>query len=197
MKKNRMMRLASVLMVMVLLTTSVISGTFAKYTSSATATDKARVAKWNVLLNDTQLKYTNTFTFDLFSTVVDTKDSNTETDISVADGTIIAPGTKGQMSFELKNFSEVVAEYVIDYKITNDKNIPVVFSLTGNGTDWTDDIDTLDVTTPVNMPIGYSGTITVYWMWAFEGDNEFDTELGIKGTDYITVDATITATQVD
>lgn len=197
MKKNRMMRLASILLVCVLLTTSVISGTFAKYTSSATATDTARVAKWDIKLNDTQMQYTNTFTFDLFSTVIDTKDGNTETDISTADGSIIAPGTKGQMSFELKNFSEVVAEYVVDYKITNNENIPVVFSLTGADGTWKSNIDELDVTTPVNMPIGDADTITVYWMWAFEGNDAKDTGLGIKGTDTITVDAEITVTQVD
>ena len=46
MKKNRMMRLASILLVCVLLTTSVISGTFAKYTTSVSSEDKARVAYW-------------------------------------------------------------------------------------------------------------------------------------------------------
>ena len=46
MKKNRMMRLASVLLVCVLLTTSVISGTFAKYVTSVESTDEARVANW-------------------------------------------------------------------------------------------------------------------------------------------------------
>lgn len=46
MKKNTMMRLASALLVLVLLTTCAISGTFAKYTSSATASDDARVAYW-------------------------------------------------------------------------------------------------------------------------------------------------------
>ena len=46
MKKNVMMRAASALLVAVLLTTCAISGTFAKYTTSATGTDKARVAKW-------------------------------------------------------------------------------------------------------------------------------------------------------
>ena len=46
MKKNRIMRLASILLVCVLLTTSVISGTFAKYTTSQDASDSARVAHW-------------------------------------------------------------------------------------------------------------------------------------------------------
>ena len=48
MKKNTMMRLAAILLVSVLLTTSVIGGTFAKYTTSDNATDNARVAKWGI-----------------------------------------------------------------------------------------------------------------------------------------------------
>lgn len=46
MKKNVMMRAASALLVAVLLTTCAISGTYAKYTTSTTGTDKARVAYW-------------------------------------------------------------------------------------------------------------------------------------------------------
>ena len=48
MKKNKFMRLASVMLMLCLITTCAISGTFAKYTTSATATDTARVAKWGV-----------------------------------------------------------------------------------------------------------------------------------------------------
>ena len=46
MKKNTMMRIASVLLVAVLLSTCVISGTYAKYTSTVTTSDSARVAYW-------------------------------------------------------------------------------------------------------------------------------------------------------
>lgn len=48
MKKNKMMRLASWLLVLTLLTTCIISGTFAKYVTSDDAEDTARVAKWGV-----------------------------------------------------------------------------------------------------------------------------------------------------
>ncbi len=48
MKKNKMLRMASALLVLTLLTTCIIGGTFAKYTTSGTATDTARVAKWGV-----------------------------------------------------------------------------------------------------------------------------------------------------
>ena len=50
MKKNKMMRIASVLLVAVLLTTSVISGTFAKYVTTGEAGDSARVAKFGVVV---------------------------------------------------------------------------------------------------------------------------------------------------
>ena len=50
MRKNKMMRAASALLVAVLLTTSTISGTFAKYVTQDSASDTARVAKWGVEL---------------------------------------------------------------------------------------------------------------------------------------------------
>ena len=50
MRKNKMMRAASALLVAVLLTTSTISGTFAKYVTQDSAKDVARVAKWGVEL---------------------------------------------------------------------------------------------------------------------------------------------------
>lgn len=53
MEKNRMMRLASALLILTLLTTCMISGTFAKYTTQATGEDTARVAKWGVTVNVT------------------------------------------------------------------------------------------------------------------------------------------------
>ena len=46
MKKNKRMRTASGLMIAALLTTSMISGTFAKYTTADAAQDSARAAKW-------------------------------------------------------------------------------------------------------------------------------------------------------
>lgn len=48
MKKNRMLRMASALLILTLLTTSVIGGTFAKYVSEGSVSDTARVAKWGV-----------------------------------------------------------------------------------------------------------------------------------------------------
>ena len=137
MKKNRMMRLASVLLVLVLLTTSVISGTFAKYTTSVTSNDKARVAYWG-FQSSNSMDITGLFT-----------DTYTHVD-SVNDADVIAPGTSGSASFQFKWDEEVSAygaavavtgpevkynftvavEDVCDSKIEN--NVNILWSLDGN-----------------------------------------------------------------
>ena len=48
MKKNKMMRIAAVLLIVTLLSTCAISGTFAKYVAKADMEDSARVAKWGI-----------------------------------------------------------------------------------------------------------------------------------------------------
>lgn len=48
MKKNKIMRIASVLLIVTLLSTCAISGTFAKYVVTGEAEGYARVAKWGV-----------------------------------------------------------------------------------------------------------------------------------------------------
>lgn len=193
MKKNKMMRIASVLLVAVLLSTCAISGTYAKYTSQITGTDSARVAKWAFQVEEKTASVDANFTFDLFKTVNDT-DGNTETDITSSNGDrIIAPGTQGEFTIDLKNASEVTAEYVVDFTVTNTANIPVEFSV--NGGAWG---DLADVTTPVNMPVNGTSQVVVSWRWAFNGGNDtHDTELGLNGTAILTVEATVTATQVN
>lgn len=48
MKKNRTMRLAALLLVLTLITSCFVGGTFAKYITSDAASDSARVAKWGI-----------------------------------------------------------------------------------------------------------------------------------------------------
>lgn len=135
MKKNTMMRLASVLLVCVLLTTSVISGTFAKYTTSADAEDTARVAHWGVELTVTggdQLfsqEYTGT------AGKITVKSSNNDD--------VVAPGTTNNTAvvFTLKGTPEVATKVTatlgetkdVFLKYGNNKEntyYPVVFTLT-------------------------------------------------------------------
>ena len=115
MRKNRMMRLASVLLVCVLLTTSVISGTFAKYTTKDSGADFARVAKWGVTV---EAKNFDMFTIDY---ATDDKNATFEGTYSVsAAGTgdnrddILAPGTAGSFAdIKITGTPEVAVDVAI------------------------------------------------------------------------------------
>ena len=195
-RSSMMVRLVAALAVTMMFTMCLVGGTFAKYTSSATGNDNANVAKWDISVNGANITTSDTFTFDLFNTVNDTKDNNAETDMAPNGGTIIAPGTRGSVDIVIKNDSQVNATYAIDYTVTNTNNIPVKFSV--DGTNWFDDINYLDVRS-VAINMGATATVTVQWMWEFEridGDTQ-DTTLGSAASATLTVAAAVTATQVD
>lgn len=93
MKKNNAMRLASALLVLVLLTTSIVGGTFAKYTTTANSNDTARVAKWGVTVTATN--------DSVFKTTYGKDDANTnitQTVDSSNSDKVIAPGTSGNLT---------------------------------------------------------------------------------------------------
>lgn len=113
MKKNRMMRLASILLVCVLMTTSVISGTFAKYVTTDSATDTARVAKWGVAVSING----NLFGTDYADvSVTDKSDSivATSTNVSSSNSTnIVAPGTKNDVGLKIALTGKPEVAYTI------------------------------------------------------------------------------------
>ena len=102
MKKNKIMRIASVLLVAVILTTCAISGTFAKYVTSGSGSDTARVAKFGVNVEATGTTFAKEYvTHDnevvgtIAKSVVSTED-------------VVAPGTGGSMAaFSLSGTPEV------------------------------------------------------------------------------------------
>lgn len=210
MKKNRMMRLASVLLVCVLLTTSVISGTFAKYVTEYTAEDTARVALFKVTaFGTTADATTETVTVDIFdkSKVYDTINADYTSgveDTDILDGTdiaIIAPGSWGIFSFVVKNESEVDVTYDIDYTV-NEAGVPLEWSL--NGSTWSDDLT--DVTGEELAMLTGQATVNIYWRWAYTVTTDdsamktrdaSDTTLGFAGTATPSVKIEVTITQVD
>ena len=202
MKRNRMMRIASFLLIAVLATTCAISGTFAKYTEEFEATSSARVAKWDINFKNASTDAETAFAFDLFATVNDTlSPSDDETD--VADG-CIAPGTMGSFAIKIVNDSEVNVKYSLvlaqEAKDTTDAThvIPIQYCLTNSNddADWKSAAE-FSAITEVALNMNQTGTITVYWRWVYDGDH---TSLGqASNTSAITVTttATLTATQVD
>ena len=124
MKKNKMMRAAGVLLIAVLLTTSLISGTFAKYVTGDTASDEARVAKFGVTIETKG---------SLFKTEYATDDTTAKNNDSMAlsvksEGAlgtsnitnVVAPGTANTegMTFSITGKPEVAVN--VSITIDND-----------------------------------------------------------------------------
>ena len=90
MKKNTMMRLASFLLVAVLISTSAISGTYAKYVTEATGSETARVAKWGVTIQANGTTFAKEY---------DKHDAAfTEAKSVISTDLVVAPGTNGDMA---------------------------------------------------------------------------------------------------
>lgn len=203
MKKSAIMiRVMAVLSVVMMFTMCFVGGTFAKYTSSVSGDDTARVALWQFNFGDDDTQIGETLTFNLF----DYTDANVDVDGKNNNENVIAPGTTGSFELKLENVSEVNAKYTIALTETNNDNIPVQYSV--DGTTWKDSVAELDMSslTDVSINMGASASKTVYWRWVFEGTTSgahvgqtdtSDTALGIAGTAEVTITATITVTQVD
>ena len=121
MKKNKMMRIASVLLVAVLVSTCAISGTFAKYVSSGSAQDSARVAKWGVRFD---------ITSDLFADSYEYHDTTGgyKADYSVkSSDKVVAPGTSGDAyTFTTTGTPEV--SYIVSFAKTPDSTWTTIYT---------------------------------------------------------------------
>ena len=178
MKKNHMMRIASVLLVVILLTTCAISATFAKYTATGSGKDTASVAKWEVKFGDDKLA-ADTMKFNLFDTITNTNPTAGVAK-SVADN-VIAPGTKGEFTVALSNASEVAAKYTVAFDTPD--NTPLVFTV-------------VDAELTGTMEIGGTANVTIKWEWPFETTNGDAADTAFAGSS-VEVGVTVTAEQVD
>lgn len=211
---NKKITVLGGLLMAVVMTAYSVSGTYAKYTSTFTGSDSARVAKWAFNIDGTAV--TNTFTFDLFNTIAEADGITTEEDVmnisDPADGqTVIAPGTGGKFDIKLQNLSEVTAKYYVKLSETaNADSIPIEYSTDGSNYKSLADINLeLKGTEEASAmkPKASEATKTIYWRWAFTGGESTnytatqtdatDTALGVAGTASITVQAEVIVTQVD
>ena len=209
MKKNVMMRVASALLVAVLLSTCAISGTFAKYVTEASGADSARVAKWGVEI---------TANGETFQENYDNTAISATTDVN-----IVAPGTAGSLvAMTLSGAPEVKVEVsyaasldLAGWTVEGAYYCPIVITVgttpyDGNSyssaaafeaavegaiNDYTAEYDAnVDLATSAETPV-------VTWAWAFAGDDVKDTALGNAAADgnaaTILLSITTTVTQID
>ena len=143
MKKNKMMRAASALLVAVLLTTCAVSGTFAKYTTADDGTDTARVAKWGVTVTATG---DNVFD-NSYDDATNGATAGTKVVSSVTTEDVLAPGTNGTLGgIAITGTPEVMVDVDVTATLTlagwtidhdndpatpNEEYCPIVFTIDG------------------------------------------------------------------
>ena len=174
MKRNKLFILGICTVMVALVSLSLVSGTWARYTSSVSASDSARVAKWAWEIGDKKLG-SETVTFDLFNTIYDSNLTDEEQDVDTG---LIAPGTGGVLSFSIENLSEVNALYSVHF--TSTETVAQIQYSTDK-TNWKETIAELNVTDQEIDMNGDTATITVYWQWRYNVDdatNTQDTTLG-------------------
>lgn len=201
MKKNRTMRLAALLLVLTLITSCFVGGTFAKYTTSANSEDKARVAYWG---------FQSTNSMDL----TDLFDKSYDDDaVSVDQADIMAPGTNDSDTFafawdesvsaygaavavtgpEVKYQFTVAVDATCDDLIKNNKNIQWKLDDGSWGT-WdqlvaaikalSGDASGSKVYAANTLPDEFTkadDVHTISWQWIFEGSEEYEVT-GVTGS---------------
>jgi hypothetical protein len=216
--KNKFLKLASVMVILCLITTCGVSSTFAKYTTGGTATDSARVAKWGVNVTVTG---ENAFKTTYGTTV---QSSGTHK--------VVAPGTNGDLgAVTITGTPEVAVNVTYDVSLTltgwtdgANEYCPLVFTIGGETYGLTG-IKTSSGATPTHAygtiaqlisavegaieginnsyvagtNLSGKGNISASWEWAFSGnDDAKDTALGTALTPpTVEFSLTVSVTQID
>ena len=219
MKKNKMLRIASVMLVLALITTCVISGTFAKYVTSKTGgSDSARVAKWGIGITiDGGSVFENSYNEGLVvgtdSALVVAPDTENEVaNVVTITGT---PEVAYTLKFEFTGITDikVAKDLVMDPDPTGESDTytvpedyyPVTFTLSGKigGVEISksgpisDFATAYSVDIPANADRSGDTDITLTWSWSGEtGHDAEDTYLGNNGErNTIAYTLKVTATQ--
>ena len=202
MKNNKTVKFMALVLFVTILAIILVSGTYAKYTTSATGSDFATVAKWSIKLGDEDIAKSTekTFSIDLFSTITNT-DGSEEKNVKKTDGTLIAPGTMGSFTLlSLKNESEVNAKYSVTYTLSNESGVPLEFTTNKDDeSSWKSDFTAVNISNEALATNATATTATVYWRWAFTKDTARDTSDTTLGTTTpkVTLTAEIDVEQAD
>ena len=191
MKKNKMLRIASVLLVAVLLTTCAISSTLAKYVTSASSYDEARVAYWG--FNGTTFAIENLFENVYSNNGTDTVKSNGSGTVT----NVIAPGTGGSSTFSFKPQNETAPEVAYKITVTTDGSNCADDIVANTNIQWKLDDGQWGTFAELRTAIAglstgtisantfdgnweYASTHTVHWQWLINENSAADNAQNVK-----------------
>ena len=227
MKKGMFPRIAAVMLMLTLLSTCVISGTFAKYTTTGNTSATARVAKWGVTI----AAEASDSTGNAFLKEYAADEKGTGLDMSVsADTAVIAPGTSGvlgtvgvtgkpevavKVTFAAPKSTDVLVLTGWTVGEENTFYCPLIFKvgedtvIDGSTYDSADALEA-DVAEAIVAQSTYfeagvdlatakvAGGVTIAWEWPISVNDTNDTALGNAATPAtITLNLAVTVEQVD
>lgn len=215
-------RVLVALLALTLVTSCFVGGTFAKYVTSDSGSDSARVAKFGVTVTADATMFG-----DAYKDTVETW-AATDTDQSVTvradtEGTkVVAPGTNGALAgYTVEGTPEVDTEvtYTADLDLGDNwvvdgaEYCPIVFNVNGTEIKFVDTVDNLELAVEeaiidstkiyeTNADLSVVGNdLAVTWAWAYEGnDDAKDTALGDAADGNaatIALTTSVTVTQID
>ena len=190
MKKSIFGKIGAAAVVLTLVTSSLVGGTFAKYTSKVTAAGTATAAKWAIAFakDGTNIEddKAETKTFAL-------KDDNAA-NIGAATGKI-APGSFGTIDLSIDGTgSEVGYSYTITADVSGLGTIPVEFhfdNASGQKLEPAEGKITIASGDVLQENVGTEVQKKLYWVWQ---ETDGDTAAGIEAATG-TIDLTLEATQ--
>lgn len=199
MRKNKLLTFGILVLTLTLVTSTMVAGTYAKYTTSASASGTAVVAKWKADFKGNGAALSGT-SFDLFG--------STFSDAGV-DGKKLAPGTSGSAIIEYDTSGSQVKREVkitlgatsnlanltyLNFYVntTNSKTgaTPVAISALTSPTEG----NALNTTYAANA--AGTGSLYVIWEWPFSADATQDAADTIDGATPISVVMTVTGSAV-
>ena len=194
MKKNNTMRVAAGLAVAALLSTCLVSGTYAKYTTGNTSKDTAQVAKWGVVVaDDGGDAFSGKYAKDnvTFTTVGD------NTVVAQGSYNVVAPGTKGvfkaasvsgkpEVAVHVTNSAEInLNGWMGDTDHPNGFYCPLTFKVNGTAVNLSKCNSADDVQDAIQKAVAdtsndyaagtelsNANSAKIEWAWAFESNGD-------------------------
>ena len=221
MKKNRAMRIAALLLVLTMMTSCFVGGTFAKYVTEGEKTlETARVAHWGVKITVSG--------DDAFAQTYQDAYTNVAADITVASSTgddVVAPGTTGTLftmnvegSPEVDTQVTITADLELNGWVLADSSVycPIVFNVNGTDYAWNagtyasiDDFEAVVEKAITEQAGKYEANAdlstvlddSITWTWAIGDPSAEDTYLGDQAAEgnaaTISLEMSIKIEQVD
>lgn len=200
MKKNRTMRIAAVMLVFALLTTCIISGSFAKYITTGTAaSEAARVAKWGVTVEAAADSVK----------IADDEYGTTVAAFQETAGGIMAPGTSKESAavIAISGQPEVAVKILVEADVTVDGWLdktgafyfPLTVTVGGIAVDLSSCTDAAGVKNAIKAAIegaipsatiapntdlgdAYNNSLKISWAWPFGADDNKESGNDAKDT---------------